>query len=90
MNPFKYHRAENLQRAKDQQNLDENAKYLGGGMTLLPAMKHGLIQPSPLIDISAIVELGEIQVDAVSVTIGAAIKHDRERLVPLFKRKFLD
>jgi CO/xanthine dehydrogenase FAD-binding subunit len=41
MNPFKYHRAENLQRAKDQQNLDENAKYLGGGMTLLPAMKHG-------------------------------------------------
>ena len=77
MNPFKYHRAENLQRAKDQQNLDENAKYLAGGMTLLPAMKHGLIQPSQLIDISTIVELGEIQVDAESVTIGAATQHDR-------------
>jgi carbon-monoxide dehydrogenase medium subunit len=53
----------------------EDAKLMAGGQTLLQSMKLGLAAPPALIDLGGIAELKGIQVDAGSVTIGAATPH---------------
>ena len=52
-----------------------DAKFLGGGQSLLPSMKLGLAAPSALIDLGGIAELKGIRVDGSTVTIGAATTH---------------
>lgn len=54
---------------------DADAKFLSGGMTLIPAMKTRLAAPSSVIDLSHISELKGISVSGGSVTIGAATTH---------------
>jgi carbon-monoxide dehydrogenase medium subunit len=61
MNTFTYHQAANLGAAIDSFTGNENVKFLSGGMTLLPAMKHGLIQPSHLIDVTKLAELHQLE-----------------------------
>lgn len=51
------------------------AKFLSGGMTLIPAMKIRLAAPSELIDLTRIDELKGITVSGSTVTIGAATTH---------------
>jgi carbon-monoxide dehydrogenase medium subunit len=48
---------------------------MAGGMTLLPAIKLGLNQPSDLVDLGGIGELGTVTVDGDNVVIGAMVNH---------------
>lgn len=75
MNVFQYHRATDTSSAKNVFTEHENAKFIAGGMTLIPSMKHGLIQPDHLIDLSRIADLHSLEESASHVIIGAATKH---------------
>jgi len=75
MNTFQYHSANRATNAKEIFSKHENAKFLSGGMTLLPSMKHGLIQPDHLIDLSRIPDLQGINDKHEFLTIGAITKH---------------
>lgn len=68
-----YHRATSVAAAAKLAQGD--AKYLAGGMTLIPAMKTRLAAPSDLVDISRIKELKGIKVSGRTVTIGATTTH---------------
>ena len=52
-----------------------DAKYLSGGMTLIPTMKSRLASPGVLVDLAHIPALKGIQVSGGTVTIGAATTH---------------
>jgi carbon-monoxide dehydrogenase medium subunit len=75
MNNFTYHRAQQLQDASKMYSSSDNAKFLSGGMTLIPAMKHGLIQPDHLIDVTQITSLQGIENTEQFLSIGAATHH---------------
>lgn len=75
MYEFNYHRPASLDEAKRILSGNDEAKLLGGGMTLLPTMKMRLAQPSDLVDLSAIASLSGIEVAADSITIGAMTTH---------------
>ena len=76
MNNFQFHTALNTSSAKEAFSSNENAKFLSGGMTLLPSMKHGLIQPEHLIDLCKIPNLNQIRDSQEYLIIGATTKHD--------------
>ena len=76
MNNFQFHTALNTSSAKEVFSSNENAKFLSGGMTLLPSMKHGLIQPEHLIDLCKIPNLNQIRDSQEYLIIGATTKHD--------------
>lgn len=69
-----YHRATSVAEAAKLAK-EGDAKYLSGGMTLIPAMKTRLAAPSDLIDLSHIPALGGITVSGKEVTIGGAATH---------------
>jgi aerobic carbon-monoxide dehydrogenase medium subunit len=76
MNNFRFHTAININSAKEIFSKNENAKFLSGGMTLLPSMKHGLIQPDHLIDLCQIPQFNQIQETQDQIVIGAATHHE--------------
>jgi carbon-monoxide dehydrogenase medium subunit len=69
-----YHRPKSLAEAAGLAGNAE-AKYLSGGMTLIPAMKTRLAAPSDVIDLTHIAELKGVTVSGATVTIGAATTH---------------
>lgn len=69
-----YHRAASVEDAVNKAGLGD-AKFLSGGMTLIPAMKTRLAAPSDLIDLTHIDSLKGIRVEGRKVTIGAATIH---------------
>ncbi|MBX3597243.1 MAG: xanthine dehydrogenase family protein subunit M [Rhizobiaceae bacterium] len=68
-----YHRAKSVSEAAKLGKGD--AKFLSGGMTLIPAMKTRLAAPSDLVDLTHIQELKGITVTGKNVTIGAGTTH---------------
>ncbi len=79
--PFEYHAPQTIEQALDlkRQNGDE-AKILAGGQSLVPAMNFRVVQPSLLIDLNKVSELGYIHEDGASFRIGAMT---RERQLEL-------
>ena len=75
MYAFNYQRASDAQGAVKTLAADADAKFLGGGQSLLAAMKLRLAQPSTLVDVTRIPELKAIQVDGKVVKVGAAVCH---------------
>jgi carbon-monoxide dehydrogenase medium subunit len=69
-----YHRASSVAEAAKLAKTGD-AKFLSGGMTLIPAMKTRLAAPSDLVDLAHIKEMKGIKVSGKSVTIGAATTH---------------
>lgn len=69
-----YHRASSVADAVKLAKQGD-AKYLAGGMTLIPAMKTRLAAPSDLVDLGHIKELKGIKVSGKTVTIGAGTTH---------------
>jgi len=51
------------------------AKLLGGGMSLIPALKHRLVEAPLLIDLAHVAELAGVSVQRGSVRIGARTTH---------------
>ena len=69
-----YHRASSVADAAKLAGQGD-AKFLSGGMTLIPAMKARLASPSDLVDLGHIAELKGIKVSGETVTIGAGTTH---------------
>ena len=72
---FSYEKVNSLDEAVKVMKGAEDGKFLAGGQTMLPTMKHRLAGPSDLIDLSGIKELRGITSDESSVTIGAMVTH---------------
>lgn len=70
-----YHRASSLADAIRLRGMSEEAKYVSGGMTLIPTMKQRLAAPSDLVDLRHVAELKGITVDGRRVRIGAGTTH---------------
>ena len=75
MYPTNYRRPKTLAEAKQMFAEAENASFLSGGHTLLPALKLRLASPSDLIDLGAIPELRGIKIEGRTLTIGATTLH---------------
>jgi carbon-monoxide dehydrogenase medium subunit len=75
MYDFNYHRPASLQEAKDIISANDEARFIAGGMTLLPTMKLRLAQPSDLIDLSGVEGLQGISDTGNSIEIGAMTRH---------------
>lgn len=73
MYDFNYHRPGSVEEAVGL--INEDAKLLAGGQSLLPTMKLRLAQPSDVIDLGAIPGLSDISVDGSTVHIGATATH---------------
>jgi 4-hydroxybenzoyl-CoA reductase subunit beta len=65
-----------------------DAPYLAGGTDLIANLRHGLGQPSALIDIAGIPELREIRTDGDGVSIGAAVTLHEVEQNPSLRRDF--
>jgi aerobic carbon-monoxide dehydrogenase medium subunit len=74
MYDFAYHRPGSLADAARLGKSDD-AKFVAGGMTLLPTMKQRLARPSDLIDLGGLKDLVGIKVEGNKVTIGALTLH---------------
>ena len=72
---FNYHRAGTLGEAQALFAGAAEAKFLAGGLTLIPAMKQRLSAPSDLIDIGHIEELAFIAERDGTILIGAGTRH---------------
>lgn len=72
MKAFDYARAASLQEALGMLGRDGAVRPLAGGTDLLPLMKLGVSEPSRLIDVKRVADLGaEIRADAGGLTLGA-------------------
>lgn len=69
----RYHRPNTLAEAAAL--FSDDARYLSGGQTLIPAMKQRLAAPSDLIDIGRLPELRGIAATTSGVAVGAAMTH---------------
>ncbi len=70
-----YHRASSITDAVALQSSSDEAKYVSGGMTLIPTMKQRLAAPSDLVDLRHIAEMKGISVSGSRVRIGAGTTH---------------
>lgn len=84
---FNYSRATSLAEAQDLFAKAQEAKFLAGGQTLIPAMKQRLSAPSDLIDISRLEELSFIEERGGLVAIGATTRHGDVAASLLVKRR---
>ena len=75
MHNFKYHRADDVADAATKLKSGDDPKLLAGGMTLLPALKNRLAQPSDLIDLDNVSALKGIAVEGKEVVIKAMTPH---------------
>ena len=75
MYDFSYHRPGSTREAQDLAGKASEGRFLAGGMTLLPAMKLRLAQPSDLIDLSQIKDLKGISVSGSELRINAMTTH---------------
>ena len=70
-----YHRASSIADAVKLQSSADEARYVSGGMTLIPTMKQRLAAPSDLVDLRHVAELKGISVSGSRVRIGAGTTH---------------
>lgn len=77
MKDFEFHRPKTVAEAVSLLKGRADAKLLAGGQSLLPVLKLDLAEPSDLISLAGLTELGDIRVDGNKVVIGAGVTHDR-------------
>jgi aerobic carbon-monoxide dehydrogenase medium subunit len=70
--PFEYHVPDSLEQALSliNEHADE-AKFLAGGQSLVPAMNFRVVQPTVLIDLNRVSELSFIREEGQTIRIGA-------------------
>ena len=66
----------------------DDAKVLAGGMSLVPVMTLGLMQPDVVVSLNRLQELDYIKDDGGLVRIGALTRHERVRTDELVRRSF--
>ena len=85
--PFEYHAPDSIEQALEL--LDEHgdeAKILAGGQSLVPAMNFRIVQPSVLVDINRVPEMGYIREDGAELRIGAMTRERRLEFDPLIEK----
>lgn len=75
MKPFDYHLARSVEEAASALAQSADARLLAGGMTLIPALKHGLASPTALIDLGGIASLKGVSIEGNHLVIGAMTAH---------------
>lgn len=75
MYAFKYHRPASLRKAASLISVNEDAKLLAGGHTLLPTMKNRLASPAHIVDLNGLSELSGVTVKGRNLIIGALTRH---------------
>ncbi|MGO4329666.1 MULTISPECIES: FAD binding domain-containing protein [unclassified Cupriavidus] len=75
MYAFNFERAADAKSAVARLKADADAKFLGGGQSLLAAMKLRLAAPSALVDVSRIAGMADIRMDNGELVIGGAARH---------------
>jgi len=75
MHAFKYHRPGSVKDAAALVGKNADAKFLGGGQTLVQTMKLRLASPTDVIDLGTIKELAGIKVAGGTVEVGAMTRH---------------
>lgn len=74
--PFAYHRATSVDDATQAlRSGGEDAKYLAGGMSLIPILKMRMSAPPLLVDVGALPDLSYVHVDGDVVRVGALTRH---------------
>lgn len=73
--PFRYARATSVDEAEKLFAGSEDARYLSGGMTLIPTMKLRLASPGDIIDLNAIPDLAFVRRDLDTLIVGARTRH---------------
>ncbi len=86
MYTFEFERPDTIERASEILTMDDSARLVAGGMSLLPAMKLRLSQVSTLVDLGAVPNLKEIRFEAECVVIGAMTRHCDVAASPLVQR----
>ena len=72
---FSYHKPASVEQAVEAMGSADDGKFVAGGQTMLPTMKHRLASPSDVIDLGGIQELTGIAVDGENISIGAMTTH---------------
>ena len=75
MYQFEYKKANSIEEAVAAMQAADDGKYVAGGQTMLPTMKHRLAAPSDVIDLGGISDLVGIDAQDGVVTIGAMTTH---------------
>mgnify|MGYP006161719079 CR=1 FL=1 len=75
MREFNYSSPTSLAEARAAFNASDDALYLSGGHTLIPAMKQRLIAPDDVIDLAAVPGLSDIAVEGQMLRVGALCAH---------------
>ena len=86
--PFEYHAPDSVEEALFiLHNSGGDAKVLAGGQSLVPAMNFRIVQPSVLIDLNRVPELGYVREDNEYLRIGAMTRERHlEFDLPVVKR----
>ncbi len=86
MYPLHYHRPSDIGAALRLHAEAEDASYLSGGHTLLPALKQRLARPSDLIDLAGLRDLRGVALDNGVLSIGATTPHAEVAASALVRR----
>ncbi|MEY4878749.1 MAG: hypothetical protein RJB62_217 [Pseudomonadota bacterium] len=73
--PFRFTRAKTIEEAETLFGKSQDARYLSGGMTLIPTMKLRLVAPEDVIDLNAIPGLSFARRDGDRLVVGARTRH---------------
>lgn len=87
MYDFEYQRAASVDDAKSKFGGADDARYLAGGMTLLPVLKQRLDQPSDLVDLGDLDDLRGISEDGGNIVVKAMTVHHDVNTSDLVKSK---
>src|SRR6266498_2663179 len=86
MYDFTYHRPERLEDAVALIVEKDEAKFLAGGMSLIPILKQRLARPTDLIDLGGLPGLRGIRREGDTLVIGAMTPHAQVAASPEVRR----
>lgn len=87
MYDFNYQRASSVDDAASKHAAADDARYLAGGMTMVPVLKQRLDQPSDVVDLGGLGDLAGISEDGGAIVIGAMTTHHDVATSDLVKSK---
>ena len=87
MYDFNYQRASSIDDASTKHSAADDARYLAGGMTMLPVLKQRLDNPSDVVDLGNVDGLSGISEDDGAIVIGAMTIHHDVNTSDLVKSK---
>src|ERR1043165_1002961 len=74
--PFRYFAASSLEHALSlKAEYGDEARFLAGGQSLIPAMNFRLARPAVLIDINGLADLGRAELSVGEIRIGALTRY---------------